>query len=180
MDSLYFSEQSGVMSVEDALAQLEKKRYSIEYQIRRFTQNREDIEDIWQEVSLKVAQKIHTLEDNSALISWARKIAHNLAFNHVMRRKSVRAHGNIELEFTENDDENPLKQAIQHEHAHHIVEIVESLDDMYHSVVFPFYFEGKSLIQISDELRIPVGTVKRRLHVFRERTRERFKWLFES
>ncbi|MEI8021607.1 MAG: sigma factor-like helix-turn-helix DNA-binding protein, partial [Schlesneria sp.] len=35
-----------------------------------------------------------------------------------------------------------------------------------------FYFEGQSLIEMSDRFRSPVGTIKRRLHTARIRLRE--------
>ena len=33
----------------------------------------------------------------------------------------------------------------------------------------PFYFRGRSLVEMSDEFDSPVGTIKRRLHVARKR-----------
>jgi RNA polymerase sigma-70 factor (ECF subfamily) len=32
-----------------------------------------------------------------------------------------------------------------------------------------FYFDGRSLLEMSDQFKTPVGTIKRRLHVARKR-----------
>ncbi len=35
-----------------------------------------------------------------------------------------------------------------------------------------FYFEGRSLQEMSDDFRSPIGTIKRRLHTARNRLRD--------
>ena len=43
------------------------------------------------------------------------------------------------------------------------------LTDLDRDTLVAFYFQGQSLVQMSDEFNSPVGTIKRRLHVARKR-----------
>jgi len=46
---------------------------------------------------------------------------------------------------------------------------LNDLRSMDREALVAFYLEGKSLAEISHEFAVPVGTVKRRLHVARKR-----------
>ena len=43
------------------------------------------------------------------------------------------------------------------------------LGDLDRNTLVAFYVEGQSLIEMSEEFRSPVGTIKRRLHTARKR-----------
>jgi len=46
---------------------------------------------------------------------------------------------------------------------------LDRLTELDRDTLVAFYFRGRSLVQMSDEFRSPVGTIKRRLHVARKR-----------
>jgi RNA polymerase sigma-70 factor (ECF subfamily) len=43
------------------------------------------------------------------------------------------------------------------------------LRDLDRQTLEAFYIDGKSIVEIADQLEAPVGTIKRRLHVARQR-----------
>ena len=46
---------------------------------------------------------------------------------------------------------------------------LDRLSTLDRETLVAFYFDGRSLNEMSDEFRTPVGTIKRRLHVARKR-----------
>ena len=46
---------------------------------------------------------------------------------------------------------------------------LRQLGELDRDTLVAFYVEGQSLIEMSEEFRSPVGTIKRRLHVARKR-----------
>ena len=46
---------------------------------------------------------------------------------------------------------------------------LDRLSTLDRETLVAFYFDGRSLVEMSDQFRTPVGTIKRRLHVARKR-----------
>jgi RNA polymerase sigma-70 factor (ECF subfamily) len=46
---------------------------------------------------------------------------------------------------------------------------LDQLSELDRTTLMAFYFDGQSLLEMSDQFRTPVGTIKRRLHVARKR-----------
>jgi RNA polymerase sigma-70 factor (ECF subfamily) len=46
---------------------------------------------------------------------------------------------------------------------------LRQLGEMDRDTLVAFYFDGRSLVEMSEEFDSPVGTIKRRLHVARKR-----------
>ena len=52
--------------------------------------------------------------------------------------------------------------------------------DIHRDTLLAFYYDGQSLETISQHAEAPVGTIKRRLHVARQRLRQELAWVAGS
>lgn len=180
MDCLKSSEKSGVLSLDEALVELAECKAICIFQIQRFVQSPEDIEDVWQQISLNVSQKYHTVENRLSFKKWVKTIAHNVAVNFAMRRKGVYVNEELPLEFATGREVDPAEQTIANEQIRIMHQFIQTLNETYCDVVQLFYFQGKSLAEISMELNLPLGTVKRRLYTFRENLRTQMQPYFDA
>jgi RNA polymerase sigma-70 factor (ECF subfamily) len=76
--------------------------------------------------------------------------------------------------------EQPDRVMMQGEHRDRILEAVESLGEKHRLVVILRYYAGLSNEEIARTLGIPSGTVRSRLHIARQRLRERLADLEEE
>src|SRR5208337_690125 len=67
---------------------------------------------------------------------------------------------------------SPLDTMIQSEQAGELYEALEQLKPVDRATLIAFYIRGRTLKQMSREFETPIGTIKRRLHVARNRLRK--------
>src|SRR5439155_8161459 len=65
----------------------------------------------------------------------------------------------------------PLDQLISRERAERLWEALGRLKSLDREALDAFYIRGHSLLEIAEQLGVPLGTVKRRLHTARKRLR---------
>ena len=130
--------------------------------IRRLAQlNVQDAEDILQDVFLKAYMRIEDFDCDLKFSSWIYRITHNAVISEYRKRSSRK--GDIELE------EAPLKaliddisipSEIDRSIAKDIVrEALNALPIKERVPLELFYFEDKTVNEISDIIRKPIGTV---------------------
>jgi RNA polymerase sigma-70 factor (ECF subfamily) len=125
--------------------------------------------ELAQEVFIHAMTKIAQLRDPHCFVGWLRQITVRMAINRVTRKAPVQG---AEPEFLQNapDDEGgPLDEMIQSENRTAIWDGLERLKPLDRDTLVAFYIKGRSLKQMSREFETPVGTIKRRLHVARNR-----------
>ena len=66
----------------------------------------------------------------------------------------------------------PLDRMMAREDAAQLREGLDRLRALDRETLIAFYFEGRSLQEMSDQFASPIGTIKRRLHTARIRLRE--------
>lgn len=155
-DSAYFNEL--VLRYEEKL-----RRY-----IRRIGRvTNEDVEDILQEVFMKLYLNLNAFNPKLSFSSWVYRITHNETMTFFRKRK-VRPQGHqIDLlpEVFENlaseiDSIGEVEAAELHEA---LRKSIDTLSEKYREVIVLKYFEYKNYDEISDILKIPPGTVATRL-----------------
>src|SRR5204863_286478 len=102
---------------------------------------------------------------------WLRQVAVRMAINRATRRvapPSVEA-GILEGASVRADE--PLDQLISRERAERLWEALGRLKSLDREALDAFYIRGHSLLEIAEQLGVPLGTVKRRLHTARKRLR---------
>lgn len=178
------AETSDEALVAKALAEAEyygilMERYEpalMRYLRRLGVHNREDQQDVLQEVFIKAYRNLNSFDQSLKFSSWLYRIAHNEAVSWY-RKQSVRPEGHLiddsetALLFTaaELNTDAATRARLN---AEELERVLAKLPEKYREVIILRFFEHKEYDEISDILRIPVGTVGTLLHRGKTRLRE--------
>ena len=135
--------------------------------------NKEDLDDLLQDVFIKLYKNINAFDSSLKFSSWIYRIAHNETIS-FFRHNHVRPQGHV-LDIPEEILENLLadtqltEDIEQKETYASLNNAIELLPQNYKDVILLKYFEYKSYEEISDILRLPPGTVATRLNRAKEK-----------
>lgn len=139
----------------------------------RLTSNRTDAEDLMQETSLRAFRHKDKFAEGTNFKSWISTIMRNAYINRY-RKMKTRRHLNNSIENHSSAMENKNAIANQGEHNLRMKELKEMLDsvgDLY-SVPFLLFHRGFEYKEIAEKLNIPIGTVKSRIFLARQRMKK--------
>ncbi len=122
--------------------------------------------DIAQECWFTIINNLHALNNLDSFESWAYRIVYTKSIDSLKRKNqttnNLRAIGNMELkEETTRYENNSILKALKR--------AIGKLSKEKQDVIRLFYLEEYSILEISDFLCIPKGTVKSRLFKAREK-----------
>lgn len=154
------------------------KRYERELYsyLRRFLGNTALAEDAFQATFLQVHLKCHLFDGERRVRPWLYTVATNQAID-IQRRN--RRHRLVSLDrcsrvehqevgplvdLLRSQEDDPSDQLDQNERKQWIREAVAALPEQLRSAVRLVYFRGLKYREAADELAVPVGTVKSRIH----------------
>ncbi|MGY6561968.1 MAG: sigma-70 family RNA polymerase sigma factor [Luteibaculaceae bacterium] len=143
---------------------------------RKFTSDDEDINDLTQETMLKAIKYRDKFEDNTNLKAWIFTIMRNTFINKY--RRAVKANTLVdstkELYYVnmpqQNDSIHPDSRYSEKE----IWKEISALDEEYR-LPFTMYFNGYKYKEIADQMDLPIGTVKSRIFLARQRLKDALK-----
>lgn len=141
------------------------KRYVARLGVKNF----DDQQDVMQEVFLKIYKNLNGFDTKLSFSSWAYRIAHNEAVSWY-RKRNVRPEGHLVAESDEivslisSKDDTADVLIDRKFNAQELSRALEKLDEKYREVIILRYFEHKEYDEISDILKIPVGSVGTLLH----------------
>ncbi len=142
---------------------MERYYDSIYVMVLHLVGNMTDAEEITQESFTKAFSKLSLYDEKYPFSSWLFGIASNGAVDFLRKRKYVE----ITLEEDENSESpqpNPEEHLIQKQDVGALKEKVEALKEHYRKLLELRYFEEYTYEEISQELSLPMGTVKTQLH----------------
>jgi RNA polymerase sigma-70 factor (ECF subfamily) len=131
-----------------------------------------DAEEVCQDVFTQVLQKLEQLRVPECFGAWLTSIAHRMAINFAVRRPVTQSVEEDALPASFDDCETPLGKLLAGERRVQIRDGLERLGAMDRETLVAFYITGQTLLEMSDAFNVPLGTVKRRLHVARKRLAE--------
>jgi len=141
------------------------KRYEaklLNYILKISNTNREDAEDILQEVFVKAYQNLNDFDLNFKFSNWIYSIAHNTTIS-AFRKKKVRPQT---VSWEDKDLNNILESTLDVENTSlqkltykQILKIINQLPLKYKDVLILKFMEGKDYREISDILHKPMGTI---------------------
>ena len=141
--------------------------------------NSEDVLDVSQEVFLKVYRSLKSFNGDSEFSTWLYRIAKNTALDFVRKRKtasvSLDSSGEEGEGFDVPDESisaSPEKTALKNEKHEILYKAIDALSDEHREIIILRDLNDYSYEEISDILKIEVGTVKSRLHRAREHLRK--------
>lgn len=141
--------------------------------VLRRLRNRAEALEVTQDVFIQVLRKLGQLRDPERFEGWLRKIAVRLAINRAVRRPREVLGDSPHLVAVRAVGGNPLERIVETENAATVHEGLGRLRELDRRTLVAFYFEGRSLLEMSAEFDSPVGTIKRRLHTARNRLRDK-------
>jgi RNA polymerase sigma-70 factor (ECF subfamily) len=134
--------------------------------------NPTEAQELTQEVFLHGMKKLPQLRDAQCFAGWLRQITVRMAINRLTRRGPLQKVESDVLESAEAAHSNPLDDMIRSEEAGELYRALELLKPVDRATLVAFYIRGRTLKQMSREFETPVGTIKRRLHVARNRLKK--------
>lgn len=128
--------------------------------------------ELTQEVFIHALRKLDQLRDPRSFVGWLRQITVRMAINRVTRQVPCKGADPEIMQNAPAADAGPLDALIRAEQCAEVVQGLEALKPLDRATLTAFYLKGRSLVQMSREFETPVGTIKRRLHVARNRLRD--------
>ena len=134
--------------------------------------NPSEAQELTQDVFIHVLRKLPQLRDPQCFAGWLRQITVRMAINRITRRGPLHKSEGDALDGAEATGPNPLEQIVQSERATELHAALEQLKPVDRGTLVAFYLRGRTLKQMAREFEVPVGTIKRRLFVARNRLKE--------
>jgi RNA polymerase sigma-70 factor (ECF subfamily) len=134
--------------------------------------NPTEAQELAQEVFLHGMKKLPQLRDAQCFAGWLRQITVRMAINRLTRRGPIQKVEPEVLENAEASGAGPLEEMVKAEQAAELYRGLERLKPVDRATLVAFYIRGRSLEQMSREFEAPIGTIKRRLHVARNRLKK--------
>jgi len=149
------------------LVRLQEQLY---YYALQLTEDREDALDLVQETSFKALKNRNRLHNNDHIRAWLYTILKNTYINY-LRSSHYRqlTHDSDELNNYESNSSNtdPYNQLENKE----LYQIIEMLPGTYEKPI-KMFLSGYSYKEIAQQMDIPIGTVKSRIHLGKKQIRK--------
>jgi RNA polymerase sigma factor (sigma-70 family) len=134
-----------------------------------FTKDTDDANDLFQETMLKAINYSSQFKEGTNLKAWLYTIMRNTFINNY--RKSSKTDKIMTVTDDLTSDKLYLSASVNSSEGKFVMDdIYKALERLQPEYYIPFikYFEGFKYHEIADELKIPIGTVKTRIHVARQ------------
>lgn len=152
---------------------MERYRESIYYMLLKMVNNPDDAEDLTIEAFGKAFNRLKQYQPNYAFSTWMFKIASNNCIDFIRKERKKRTMSiDTGLENEEGDNvtydieadvRDPEEEMIRNQKMKAMRQVVEKLKPRYKQLVILRYFKEYSYEEISQELDLPLGTVKAQL-----------------
>ncbi len=170
---------------------LEYYRDSIFHLLINMVKSEDDAEDLTLETFGKAFKSLDQYIPNFAFSTWLFKIASNKGVDFLRKRRNKVTH--IPLQSNETEENNwqpihslkfagldPEETLIAKQNTIFTRKIIQNLSEPYKEIIEMRYLDELSYLEIAEQLELPVGTVKARLHRGRELMLQALKVLREG
>lgn len=149
--------------------------------VGRIVQRQDEVEDICQEVFIKVFRKLKLFRGESKLSTWIARIAYNTSISHIRKQlKNERSYDESPgLVANEKDEELNQKGIEKEEAKKYLLEMIEELPVHYRTVLTLFHLEEFSYKEIEEITEMPEGTIKSYLSRARKILKEKLEKVVE-
>ncbi len=142
----------------------------------RLTKDLEDANDLIQDTLVKAFMNRDKYTDGTNLKAWLYTIMKNTFITNYQRllRKNTFIDTTDNLHFINSTDSSVENNAYSTFALEDINNAVETLDDSYKQP-FMMHFSGFKYHEIAQKLKVPIGTVKNRIHIARKELKEKLQ-----
>ncbi|SEL28200.1 RNA polymerase sigma factor [Parapedobacter koreensis] len=141
-----------------------------------FTRDEENANDLVQDTLLKAFSYYNKFKEGTNLQAWLYTILKNTFINYYRRKVKTNA---IILKSNTISSSDLFKSSLRNTAEGKFVmeDIEHALSKLSAEYYYPFsmYYEGYKYHEIADHFRIPIGTVKTRIHVARQQLKKKLK-----
>lgn len=146
---------------------------------RRSVATSDDIDDLLQNIFIKVYRNINEYNTSLLFSSWIYRISHNEMIDWYRREKR---RATLSLDDEGQDiisrlitEEDPTSRFSNEEQKQYIIKTLNTLDEKYKEILLLRFFEEKSYEEIADILKIPAGTVAVRINRAKKQLQKQLK-----
>jgi len=130
-------------------------------------------EDAAQDAFVTAWMKLDDLLEKDKYCAWVCRIAKNCALNMIRRYRSfISVDTEYSADIPDDIEAVPEHRYLASEENEELYTAVDKLSERVRTVIQLYYFEGLSIVEIADKMRISQGTVKWQLHDGRRKIRE--------
>ena len=131
-----------------------------------------EAQELAQDVFVHAMRKLPQLRDARCFAGWLRRITARMAINRLTRRGPLFGADPELLEAVQGHERTPEENLEVGEAVAQLKEGLAALKPLDRATLEAFYLRGRSLKQMAREFDVPTGTIKRRLHVARQRLKD--------
>ena len=131
-----------------------------------------EAQELAQDVFVHAMKKLPQLRDPRCFAGWLRRITARMAINRLTRKGPLFGADPEVLDAVQSYDRGPEERFEVGEAVDQPKVGLAKLKDLDRRTLEAFYNRGRSLKQMAKEFEVPTGTIKRRLHVARQRLKE--------
>lgn len=132
---------------------------------RRLTNNSPDSEDIVQDSFIKAYKNLFAFNEKQKFSSWIFRITHNEAINALKKHHREVLVGDRHFLFELRHESKTISDTMDEKLLHQKMRNnIDKLPIKYKDVLVLFFLEEKSYEEISDILRLPMGTIATRIN----------------
>lgn len=128
-----------------------------------------DAEETTQDVFVRVHERLDQFRGESRFATWLYRVAYRVALNRARAARLRLPHVADDALHALAADDDPRNDVLTSERASLLAAAIESLPDLYRSVVYLHYWQETTVDEISCLLDIPPNTIKSYLFRARER-----------
>lgn len=129
--------------------------------------NREEVEDVCQEVFIKVYRHLNNFKFRSKLSTWIARIAWVTAVNHNRKQRRENRQRVTDIASIEQAGENPEEILDRKDVAAYLNQLIDQMPEHYRTVIVLFHLNEFSYEEITQITGLPLGTIKS--YLFRAR-----------
>jgi RNA polymerase sigma factor (sigma-70 family) len=158
--------------------QYEKLVFSI---LNKLLGTNEDVEDVCQEVFIKVHRNLKGFQFQSKLSTWIARIAYLTALNHI--KKNSKHNNSIYTDELDNfhfTSDNPESIVASKDISNYIIKLIEQMPLQYKTVLTLYHINEFSYQEIEQATGMPEGTVKGYLFRARKLLKEKIELLIKK
>ena len=132
--------------------------------------NREDARDLTQDTYLKAISYRENFRDATNLKAWLYTIMKNTFINNYRRNAKAKTfiHQTEDLNYLSNKEDTKAKNPLSILNTEELQSRVNALQDEYR-IPFEMHVDGYKYQEIAEELHLPIGTVKSRIFMARQK-----------
>ncbi|MEX1275883.1 MAG: sigma-70 family RNA polymerase sigma factor [Bacteroidota bacterium] len=149
--------------------------------------NREEVDDLTQEVFIRVYRSLHRFEHSASVFSWIYRITMNLCIDEIRRRKIKRTLSlefftdhTLERERQSKETSNAEDDLLLKEKKRMVSNALQRLSPLHRQIILLREYEDLTYEEIATTLRISTQAVKSRIFRAREELRTLLKDYFKE